>query len=270
MLRRRPERCSRAGVWMAPPQTTTCAEVDRAGLAVGPVTAARMALRPVEHEAVDPVAGQQAGAGGRGAGEIGLGHALPRDRNGRRPRRGRSSSGGSRRGASRGRPRPAAAPRWPGSAAPGTVCTDSSRSTSSQMRKSSSASKSTSWRSRRQRSSDRLGRPPVEAAVDLGAPAGAATLRVGDGGEAERRGHPAGPVLPVHLLEGEGHHLALADHLALFEHEHVEAGLGQQRSGRGAAGAGPHDEDVGVELHRDAPAWLGAPSGSVSGHVSQT
>ena len=90
-----------------------------------------------------------------------------------------------------------------------------------------------------------LGRAAVQAAVDLRPAADAAALGVGDRREADRRGHAAGPVLAVHLLERERHDLALADVGALLQHEHVEAGLGQHGRGRRPAGAGADDEDLG-------------------------
>ena len=187
--------------------------------------------------------------------------------------RGTSSSGGSPRGASRARRRRAAAPRWPASGrrarsartAPARPRRRWRRGRRGRSRRRRSAS--------RQRSSDLLGRAAVEAAVDLGAAAGAAPLGVGDRREAERRGDAAGAVLAVHLLERERHDLALADERALLEHEHVEAGLGEQRRRRRAAGAGADDEHLGVAAvgrrsrgHRTA----GRRSRDVSGQVSQT
>ncbi len=88
-------------------------------------------------------------------------------------------------------------------------------------------------------------RSAVEAAVDLRAPAGAAALGVGDRRTAERHRHPAIAVLAVHLLEGERHDAALFDPLAFFDHEHVEAGLGEERGRGRAAGPGADDHHLG-------------------------
>ena len=87
-------------------------------------------------------------------------------------------------------------------------------------------------------------RAPVEPGVDLGAAADATPFGVGDR-RAPEGGRDAGvAVLAPHLLQREGHHLALADVLALLHHEHVEPGLGEQRRRGGAAGAGADHEHV--------------------------
>ena len=90
-----------------------------------------------------------------------------------------------------------------------------------------------------------LRRAPVQPAVDLRAAAGAAPLGVGDRWTAERRGHAAGAVLAVHLLQRERDDVALAHERALLDDEDVEAGLGEQRRRRRTAGAGADDEHVG-------------------------
>jgi hypothetical protein len=84
---------------------------------------------------------------------------------------------------------------------------------------------------------DLLRRPSVEAGVDLRAAARATTLGVGDGRTAQRRRDAAGPVLAIHLVEREGHDLALAHELALLEDDDVQSGLGENGRRRGAAGA---------------------------------
>ena len=132
---------------------------------------------------------------------------------------------------------------------------------------------------------DLFRRPAVEPAVDLGAAARAAALGVGDRGQADGRGDAAGPVLPVHLLEGERRDVTLADERTLLQHDDVEPGLGQDRRGRRAARPGAHDEDVGRQpggvprrfarrgAHgRSSPPspTSGRPVGSVRGQVSQT
>ena len=57
---------------------------------------------------------------------------------------------------------------------------------------------------------------------------------------------PPAAVLPVHLLERERHDRALLDPLALLDDKHVEAGLGEHRSSRCAAGAGADHQHLGV------------------------
>ena len=212
MRRRRPERCSSAGVWIAPPHTTTWAASIVPARPSGAWSAARTARPPSSDEPVDAVAGDasrapaatargryvrvmlcRAPVAGVAAGRVG------------HPARDLA------RGASRARPRRGAAPRWPASGRRAPVCTSRSRSTSSQMAYELVGGRSPAI--------GVLGAPPVEhvlgraavqAAVDLGAAAGAAALGVGDRREAERDGDAAGAVLAVHLLERERHDLALA------------------------------------------------------------
>ena len=116
---------------------------------------------------------------------------------------------------------------------------------------------------------ERLGRgAPVEAAVHLGASAGAATLGVRDRRESEGDRDAAGAVLAVHLLQRERHDRTLLDPRPLLDHDHVEAGLGEDRRRGGAAGSRSDDQDVAVVADRcghDA-----APVLVVAGHVSHT
>ncbi len=98
----------------------------------------------------------------------------------------------------------------------------------------------------RHRSSTVFGGAAVQPGVDLRAATGAAALGVGDRRATEGRGHAAGAVLPIHLLERERHDLALAHERALLDDDDVETGLGEQRCRRRAAGTGTDDEHVGV------------------------
>ena len=131
----------------------------------------------------------------------------------------------------------------------------------------------------------------VETAVHLGAAAGAPALGVRDRRQPERHGDTAGSVLAVHLVERERGDRVLVDPGALFDDQHVEAGLGQQCSGGGSTGAGSDDEHLraDVDLVRfdaahAAPPVVGTasagaassdagvglePSGRVSGQVSK-
>ena len=95
--------------------------------------------------------------------------------------------------------------RWRRVGAPGSGPTTERRSTSSAIVDSSSRSKSAIAKSVAP-AVEHLGRrAPVEAAVDLGAAAGAAPLGVGDRRQPEGDGDAAGAVLAVHLLERERH-----------------------------------------------------------------
>ena len=76
MRRRRPDRCSSAGLWIAPPQTKTWRASIVTGLTVRAGGEGPCGPAVVEHEAVDTVIGDQAGAGGDGSGQVRLGHAL--------------------------------------------------------------------------------------------------------------------------------------------------------------------------------------------------
>lgn len=118
-------------------------------------------------------------------------------------------------------------------------------------------------------------RAPVEAAVDLGAAAGAATLGVGERRSAECNGDAPGPVLPFHLIERERNDFTLLDPRTFLDHQHVEAGFGQDGGGGGPAGTTADDEDVGLHRggcllsdHRES--FGCAPVGDVSGQCSHT
>ena len=231
---------------MAPPHTTTWAKSTVPGRPSGSRDRGPDRPAAVEHEAVDAVVGEQAGPGGGGPRQVRLGHAAP--------------AAGRGVGAV-GVHHPAGdllvAPAELGGAAAQRLA---GRRLGARARSARTARARPRRRWRRGRPSvevgdavlvapageDVLGRPAVEPAVDLGAAAGAAALGVGDGREAERGGHAAGAVLAVHLLERERHDLALAHERALLEHEDVEAGLGQQRRGRRAAGAGADDQHLGL------------------------
>ena len=123
----------------------------------------------------------------------------------------------------------------------------------------------------------RLGRTSIQAAVDLGATAGAAALGVGDRRSTEGDGHPARAVLAVHLFERERHDGVLFDPGPFLDDQHVESGFGQQGGRRRAACARSDHQDLAIVVRpglgqldhgRLSDASL-APVGCVHGQVSQ-
>ena len=207
------------------------AGVDRDGRAVGVGDQGAGGPAAVAHEAVDAVPARSAGAGASARGRY-VSVMLWR-------RPSMAASPGVRHPArdlvvapAEARPRRAAARRSPASRRRARAAQRGRCSTSSQIRTSSSDSRSATPCSVAPPVHDVLGRPTVEAAVDLRAAADAAALGVGDRGEAEGGGHPAGAVLAVHLGERERDDLALGDVGPLLGDEHVEAGLGEQRGSR--------------------------------------
>ena len=130
--------------------------------------------------------------------------------------------------------------------APGTVCTLRAVSTSSQIVSMSSVAKS-SIEVVTTPTIERLRRgSAVEAAVDLGAAAGATALGVGDRREPERDGHTTGAVLAIHLFQRERHDRTLGHPRAFLDDDHVEARLGEDRGRGGTAGTRADDQDVAV------------------------
>ena len=182
------------------------------------VTRAAGGPAAVEHEPVDPVVGEQAGAGALGPGQVRLGHALAPAVAGVGVRPGRSIQ----RGISSWRqPRPAAPRRSASLAGVWRAGHGLHRAAPARPRRRSRTSSSVVEVGDAvlvpPAVEDVLGRAAVEAAVDLGAAAGAAALGVGDRREAEGRRDAAGAVLAVHLLERERHDLALADQRPFLE-----------------------------------------------------
>jgi hypothetical protein len=107
-----------------------------------------------------------------------------------------------------------------------------------------------------------LGREAVvEAAVDLGAPTDAPALRVRDAGGAERGRCALVAVLQHHLVERERLDEIGVDPRSLLDDHHRPARARQGRGGDRAAGAGPDDQDLGVERRHVVPS-IGAGASS--------
>ena len=206
----------------------------------------------------------QPGAGGGGTGQVGLGHAPPPAGSGITARRVLHPARDLVVAPAEARRRRDASASLAGVAAPGTSCTDSSRSTSSQISYSSTESKSAMWCSRRHRSSVSSGRAAVEPAVDLRPAPGAAALGVGDRRYADGRRDAAGTVLAVHLLERERRDLTLADERALL---HDDARRHRPRRAQRRSCAPPAPEPT---TSTSATADRGSRLRSVGGRVPAT
>ena len=114
-----------------------------------------------------------------------------------------------------------------GVCSPGTFCTLSDASTSSQIDEQVVGGEVLDPVLRPPRVERGLGRSPVEPAVDLGAATGTSALGVGDRREPECDGDAARAVLLVHLVERERDDAALFDPWPLLDDQHVVAGLGE-------------------------------------------
>ena len=197
-----PERWSSAGVWIAPPHTTTWAKSTVAARPSAVETSARVARSSSTTRRWTrwPVRRRAPADSARGRYVSVMLRRRPSRASG--PRRS-PSTGGSRRGASRGRPRLAvclarrrvgAGDRLHGEL-PFDLVADRVQVDGVEIGDAVAGAPTVD---------DLLRRATVETAVDLGTASGAAPFGVGDGGPAEGDGDAAGAVLAVHLLEREG------------------------------------------------------------------